>query len=84
MIFLEMTFKGLIVHVVLLLAVVRAPVTDMAAFMLLTAMGVQLVVTIEALSAETTLRMPFETALVDGTGLVITILFVLSQLRVCK
>lgn len=56
----------------------------MAAFMLLTTMGVQLVITIEALSTETTLGMPFETALVDGTGLVITILFVLSQLRVCK
>ena len=84
MIFLKMTLKGLIIHVVLLLAVVGSAITDMAAFMLLTAMGIQLVVTVKALSTETTLGMPFETALVDGTGLVITVFFVFSQLRVRK
>lgn len=84
MIFLEMTLKGLIIHVVLLLAVVGSAVTDMTAFVLLTAMGIQLVVTVKALSTETTFGMSFETALVDGTGLVITVFFVLSQLRVRK
>jgi hypothetical protein len=39
-VFLEMAFKGLVINVVLLLAVVGATVTDMAAFMLLTTMGI--------------------------------------------
>jgi hypothetical protein len=79
-----MAFKGLVINVVLLLAVVGAAVTDMAAFMLLTTVGIQLVIAIKALPTETTLGMSFETALVDGSGLIITILFVLSQFRVCK
>lgn len=79
-----MTLKGLVVNVILLLAVVGTAVTDMTAFVLLTTMGVQLVITIEPLPTETALGMSFETALVDGPRPIIAVLFVFSQFCVCK
>lgn len=77
-VFLEMTLKGRVINVVLLLTIVGTAVTDMAAFVLLTTMGIKLIITIEPLPTETAFGMSFETALVDGTRLVIAILFVLS------
>lgn len=51
----------------------------MALFMLISAMGVQLIIAVESLPAETTLRMALETALVHGSRVVVAEFFVLAK-----
>lgn len=84
MVFLEVVLEGLVVDVVLLLAVRGATVTNMAAFMLVTTVRIKFIITIETLATKATFRMSSETALVDGTWLVVADLFMLSQLGVGK
>ena len=79
-IFVEVVLKRGVVDIVLLLAVGRTAVTDVAPFVLITAVGVQLVVAVEALTAETTLGVSPETTLIDRSRLVIAGLFVFTQL----
>jgi hypothetical protein len=80
MILMEVVLKSVVVNIVLLLAVGRTSVTDVAAFMFITAVSVQLVVAVEALTTEAAFGMSPETTLVDGSRLVITGLFVFAQL----
>lgn len=75
-----MVFQCLIIDVVLLLTVGGTTITDMATLMLISTVGVELIIAVETLAAKATLWVPFETALINGTGLVITILLVPPQL----
>lgn len=51
----------------------------MALFMLISAMGVELIIAVESLSAEATLRMALETALVHGSRVVVAEFFMLAK-----
>lgn len=78
--FLEVVFEGVIVEVVLLLAMSRSSVADVASFMSVTTMRIQLVISVEPFTTETAFWVPSETALVNGAWNVVTVLFVLAQL----
>lgn len=52
--------------------------------MLISTMRIQLVVSIEPLSAEAAFWMPLETALVYGPGMVVSELFMLLQILLCE
>ena len=80
MVFLEVALQSIVVNIVLLLAMGGTAVANMASFVFITTMGVQLVIAIESLPTKTTLGVAFEAALVDSTGFVITMLLVFSQL----
>ena len=79
-----MVLKGIVIDIVLLLAVGGATVTNVAAFVLITAVGVELIVTVESLTTETTLGVTSETTLVNGSRFVVARLLVLAQLRCSK
>lgn len=80
----EMFFEGIIVDIVLLLAIGISSIANVTAFVAISAVGIQFVVAVEPLVTETTLRMSLETALIDGAGLVVAILFMFSQLVPCE
>jgi hypothetical protein len=84
MVFFEVDFEGIVVDKVLLLASAITPIADMAAFVLVSTVCVQLVVSVEALSTEATFRVSLEAALVDRTRVVVTELLVLPQFGECK
>lgn len=75
---LKMILKGLIINVVLLLTVGGTTITDMATFVFVSAVSVELVVAVEALATKSTLRVSFETTLIDRAGLIIAVLLMLS------
>lgn len=79
MVFAEVKFQRVVVHIVLLLPSIIPSIADMALFMLISAMGVQLIIAVESLPAETTLRMALETALVHGSRVVVAEFFVLAK-----
>lgn len=81
MAFLEMVFEGVIVDVVLLLAMSRSSVADVASLMSVTTVRIQLVISVEPFTTETAFRVPSETALVNRARDVVSVLFVLAQLR---
>jgi hypothetical protein len=56
----------------------------MTSLMVVSAMCVQLIITVETLPAEATLRMPLETTLIDRAGIVVSKLLVLAQILLCK
>lgn len=66
------------------MAAVVPSITDMALLVLLPTMGVQFIVTVESLATKATFRMPFESGLIDGSGVVISKLFVLSKFPGCE
>jgi len=80
-IFLKMVFKSIIIDIILLLPVGRATITDVTSLVLISAMSIKLVISIESLTAKTTLRMSLETTLVDCTRLIISVSFMPSQFR---
>ena len=75
-----MVFEGVIVDVVLLLAMSRSSVADVASLMSVTTVRIQLVISVEPFTTETAFWVPSETALVNGAWNVVTVLFVLAQL----
>lgn len=79
MIFAEVDFKRVVVKEILLSAAGVATVAEMASLVLVAAMCVELIVTVEPLPAETTFWMSFETALIYRTWVVVTKLFMLAQ-----
>lgn len=78
---MEVVLQCVVVNVVLLLTVGGASVTDVAPFMFIAAVGVQLIVTIEPLTTETTFGVSLEATLVYSSRLVISGPFVLTQFR---
>lgn len=75
-----MVFQCLIIDVVLLLAVGGATITDMATLVLISTVCVEFIIAVETLAAEAAFWVSFETALVNGTWLIVAVLLVLSQL----
>lgn len=80
-VFLEMFLERVVVDIILLLAMSRSSITDMTPLVLVTTMGIQLVVSVEPLSTEPTLRVAFEAALVNGSRDIVSVFFVLAQFR---
>ena len=70
-----------IIDVVLLLAMSGLSIADVASLMLVTAVCIQFVISVESLATETAFRVTSETALVNGTGDVVSVFFVFPQLR---
>lgn len=81
MVFLEVLLKSIVIDIVLVLAIARLSVTDVTSLMLVSAVSIQLVITVEALVTEFTFRVAFETTLVNSTGRIISEFFVLAKLR---
>ena len=79
-VFLKVQLKRIVVDIILLLSAAFSAVTDMATLVLVPAMCVQLVVSIEALPTEAALRVTLETTLIDSARVVVAELLVLSQL----
>ena len=69
-----MAFKGIIIDIILLLSVGRTAVADMASFVFVSAVCIELVIAIESLATETTFRMSLKAALVNCTRLIISVL----------
>jgi hypothetical protein len=78
MIFLEVILERIIVNIILLLASGGLSITNMTSFVAITTVSVQFIVAIEPLTAETTLGVTFETALINGSGNVVSVLLVLA------
>jgi hypothetical protein len=76
---LKVVFKGIIIDIVLLLAVGTASVTNVTAFVTLPTVGVKLIIAIESLAAEATLRVSLKSTLVDRAWSVVAVLFVFAQ-----
>lgn len=72
-------FQRIIVQVVLVLLPVITTITYVAALVLLTTMRKQLVIAVEALSAEAAFGMALETALIDCAWSVIAEFFMLAE-----
>lgn len=80
-VFLEVVLERGIIDVVLLLAVSGLSIADVASLMLVTAMCIQFVISVESLATETAFRMASKTALVNSTGDVVSVFLVFPQLR---
>lgn len=80
-IFLKVVLEGIIVNVVLMAAIIRLSVTYVTSLVLVPTVGIQLIITVEAFATEFTFGVAFETTLVNGTGVIIPVLFVLAKLR---
>jgi hypothetical protein len=81
---LEVLFQHLVVQVVLWTAAVIPSITNVAFLVLLPAMRVQLVVSVESLPTETTFWMPFEPRLIDRSWIIISKLFMRSKFSECE
>lgn len=75
----EMLLQRVVVHIVLLLPAGISSVTDMTSFMLVSAMGVKLIVTVESLPAKSTLRMTPEATLINCARVIIAKLLMFAQ-----
>lgn len=83
MIFPEMYLQCIVIDVVLLLLPSSiAAIANVAAFVFVSAVCVELVVSVEALSAKPTFRMPLEAALIDCSWVVVPKFLVLPELGV--
>jgi hypothetical protein len=83
-VFLEVNLERVIVDKVLLLSAAITPVADVAAFVFVSAMCVQFVISIEALSAETAFWMSLEATLIDRARVVVAKLLMFLQFRVSE
>lgn len=81
-VFPEVLLERIVVDIVLLLPASFSSVTDVAALMLVATMRVELIVSVEALSAESAFRVSLETTLINCAGVVVAKLLVF--LEVCK
>jgi hypothetical protein len=84
MCFFEMLLQHLVIQVVLHLAARISPVADVASFVFLSAMLIELIVTIESLAAKATFWMTLESALVNSSWVVVTKFFMPPKLPIRK
>jgi hypothetical protein len=79
-VFPEVYLERIIIDIILLLpATSFLPIADVAALVLVSAVSVQLIVSVKALSAETTLGMSLEATLVDCARVVVAKFLVFFQ-----
>jgi hypothetical protein len=83
-VFAEVYLESIVVNKVLLLSPFISPVTYVTSLMLVSAMGIQLIVAIEALSTKATFWVSLETTLVDSSGVVVTKFLVFTQFSWCE
>jgi alkylated DNA nucleotide flippase Atl1 len=77
-VFSEVDLERIVVDVILLLPTAAvSTIADVATLVLVPAMGVELVITIKTLTTEAALRVSLETALVDGTRIIVAEFLVL-------
>lgn len=74
----KVDLECVVVEVVLRLSSAISSVADVTAFVLVATMREQFIVTVETLSAETTLRVALETTLIYRARVVVSVLFVLA------
>jgi lysylphosphatidylglycerol synthetase-like protein (DUF2156 family) len=79
MVFSEMHLEGVVIDIVLRVSATIAAITQVAAFVAVTAMREQFIIAVEALTTETTLGMTLETRLILGARDVVSMLFVPTQ-----
>jgi hypothetical protein len=79
-IFAEVILERIVVDVILLLSTTVPTIANVATLVLVSAVRVQFVVSIKAFPAEATLWVSLESALVNGTRVVVAELLVFAQL----
>lgn len=79
MISAEMFVQCVVVLIILLQSPFISSVADMASFVPVSTMGIKLVITVEPLNAEATLRMSFETALIDCSRIIVSKFLMFSK-----
>lgn len=84
MILAKMNLQGVIVDVVLLLPATFSAIANVTALVFVSAVCIQLIVSVEALTAEAAFRVALETTLVYGAGIVVAKLLMLSEFRKCE
>lgn len=82
MVFTKMNVQGVVIDIVLRIAASSSPVADVAPLMLVSAMGKELVVAVEALAAKATFGVPLEATLINCSRIVVAVLFMFAKL--CK
>lgn len=80
MVFPKMLFERVVVDVILLLSAAISAIANVATLVLVSAMCVQLIVSIEALATETTFWMSLKPALIDSARVIVAELLVLPEL----
>ena len=80
MLFPEVNLKRVIVDIVLLFASLLSPIANVAPFVLVAAMNIELIVPIKSSLTESTVWMPLESALVDGSWIIVAELLVFPKL----
>ena len=80
----EMSLQRIVVKVVLRILSARSSITQMPSSILIAAVGVEFIITIASFAVEPTLWMTSESALIDGARVVIAILFMAPQFRLCE
>jgi hypothetical protein len=84
MVFAEVVLQRGVIEIVLGITSFVPSITDVTSLVLLSAVGVEFVVAVEALLAEAAQRMAPEAALVGGAGLVVALFLVPPQLFLCE
>jgi len=79
MVFSEVYLECIVVDKVLLLPCLIPPIANVTSLMLVSAMRVELIVTVKALSTETTFWMTLKPTLIDSPWIVIAELLMLAQ-----
>jgi hypothetical protein len=79
MVLTEVFLQLFIIEVVLWILAASSAIAKMTALMLVSAVNVQLIITIKSLPAESALRMALEPTLIDCAWIVVTILLVPSE-----
>lgn len=80
MVFPEVLLERIVVHKVLLLPAPITAVANVAAFVLISTMCVQLIVSVEALATETAFRVSLEATLIDRARVIVTELLMLPEI----
>lgn len=76
-----MFLQSIVVYVVLMLAIARLSVTDVTSLMLVSAVGIKFIITVETFVTEFTFGVAFKSTLVKSAGRIVSELFVLAKLR---
>ena len=83
-VFAEMLLKRIVVNEILLIAALPTSITNMASFVLVSAMSIELVIAIKSRPTETTFRMTLEAALIYRTRIVVSKTLMFPQLLRCE
>lgn len=81
MVLLKVVFKGVVIDVILVPAPTRLSITNMAPFMLISAVGVELIISVKAFATEFAFWVAFESTLINCTRRIIAVFLVFAKLR---